>query len=147
MNEVTPVIDVDEQIEAIAKDIEALQATTFFRIAERLAEAHELFRYKRDEGGFAGWVETRLRYSRATAYRLLDVHEKLGDKASQIETLSKSALYLLAAPSTPDEVREEAIERVEAGERLSLAEVKEKIEAAQEVRRQPAAAGRRGRPD
>ena len=84
MNEVTPVIDVDEQIEAIAKDIEALQATTFFRIAERLAEAHELFRYKRDEGGFAGWVETRLRYSRATAYRLLDVHEKLGDKASKL---------------------------------------------------------------
>ena len=109
---------VDDQIEAIAKDIEALQATAFFRIAERLAEAHELFRYRRDEGGFAGWVEKRLRYSRATAYRLLDVHEKLGDKASQIETLSKSALYLLAAPSTPDEVREEAIERVEAGEQI-----------------------------
>jgi hypothetical protein len=50
------------------------------------------------------------------------VHEKLADKASQIETLSKSALYLLAAPSMP--IREEAIERVEAGERLSLAEVK-----------------------
>jgi hypothetical protein len=43
-----------------------------------------------DEGGFAGWVEKRLRYSRATAYRLLDVHEKLGDKASQIETLRRA---------------------------------------------------------
>jgi hypothetical protein len=29
-------------------------------------------------------------------------------------------LYLLAAPSTPDEVREEAIERVEAGENITF---------------------------
>ena len=84
--------DVDDQIEAIAEDIEALQATALFRIAERLAEAHELFRYRRDEGGFAGWVEKRLRYSRATMDRLLDVHEKLGDKASQIRHFEERAL-------------------------------------------------------
>jgi hypothetical protein len=61
---------------------------------------------QRDEGGFTGWAEKRLRYSRATAFRLVSVHEELGGKASQFETLSKSVLYLLAAPSTPDEVRE-----------------------------------------
>jgi hypothetical protein len=67
------------------------------------AEAHGLFRYRRDEGGFAGWVEKRLKMSRRTAYNLLDVHEKFGGESVQIlHTLPRSVLYLLAAPSTPD---------------------------------------------
>jgi hypothetical protein len=28
-----------------------------YLLAERLAEAHQLFLYKRDEGGFEGWVD------------------------------------------------------------------------------------------
>ena len=134
-NEAITAINVNDQLEAIAKDIEALQATAVLRIAERLTQAHELFLYKRDEGGFEGWVENRLKMSRRTAYRLLDVHKQFGDYESvpNWHTLPRSVLYLLATPSTPDEVREEAIERAEAGERLTLAEVKEKIEAAQET--------------
>jgi|HubBroStandDraft_2_1064218.scaffolds.fasta_scaffold1264990_2 hypothetical protein len=57
MNEATLVVDVGDQLEAIAKDIELLQATAVMRIAERLAQAHELFLYYRDEGGFEGWAE------------------------------------------------------------------------------------------
>ena len=134
MNEATPALDVDGQLEAIAKDIEALQATAVLRIAERLAEAHRLFLYKRGEGGFEGWVEKRLTMSRRTAYNLLDVYEKFGSESVQnLHTLPRSVLYLLARPSTPDEVREEAGELAKAGERLTLAEVKEKIEAAQET--------------
>jgi hypothetical protein len=67
------------------------------------AEAHGLFRYRRDEGDFAGWVEKRLKMSRRTAYNLLDVPEKFGGESVQIlHTLPRSVLYLLAAPSTPD---------------------------------------------
>jgi hypothetical protein len=40
------------------------------------------------------------------------------------ETLPRKVLYLLAAPSTPDEVRTEVIERTEAGEHLTHAQVK-----------------------
>ena len=29
--------------------------------------AHKLFLYRRDEGGFEGWVEKRLKWSRTTA--------------------------------------------------------------------------------
>ena len=71
----------------------------------------------------------------------LAVHEKFGGESVRIShTLPRSVLYLLARPSTPDEVREEAIERAEAGERLTLAEVKEKVEAAQEIIRSEALA-------
>jgi hypothetical protein len=73
--------------------------------------------------------------SRRTAYNLLDVHEKFGGESVQIlHTLPRSVLDLLAVPSTPDEVREEAIERVGAGERLTPAEVREKVEAARSAR-------------
>jgi hypothetical protein len=41
--------------------------------------------------------------------------------------LSAKALYLLAAPSTPDEVREAVAERSERGETLTHAEVKKMI--------------------
>ena len=57
----------DDRLEAIAKDIASLQTTAILRIAERLAEAHSIFHYRRDEGGFGGWVERRLNYSRDTA--------------------------------------------------------------------------------
>jgi len=54
--------------------------------------------------------------SERTAYRLLEVHAQFGGYESlpNWQTLPRSVLYLLAAPSTPDEVREEAIERVSA---------------------------------
>ena len=111
MNGATPVPDVDDQLEAIAKDIEALQASAVLRIAERLADAHKLFLYKRDEGGFEGWVAKRLRIKRSTAYNLLTVHERFGESVQNLDTLPRTVLYLLAAESTPDDVREEAIER------------------------------------
>jgi hypothetical protein len=78
------------------------------------ARARKLFLYKRDEGGFEGWVESRLRYSRTTAYNLLTVHERFGESVQSLDTLPRSVLYLLARPSTPDEVRQEAGERLQA---------------------------------
>jgi hypothetical protein len=57
--------------------------------------------------------------ARSTAYNLLDVHERLrGESVRLADTLPREVLYLLARESTPAEVREEAIERAEAGERL-----------------------------
>jgi hypothetical protein len=55
-----------------------------------------MFRYNRDEGGFQGWVERRLRWSRPTAYNLLNVHKRLGESVNQLDTLPRRVLYLLA---------------------------------------------------
>jgi hypothetical protein len=41
--------------------------------------------------------------------------------------LPVSALYLIAAPSTPEKVRDEVIERAEAGESMTRAKVKEAV--------------------
>jgi hypothetical protein len=135
MNDLT-IGDFDQQIEAIAKDIELLQSAAIIRIAERLAEARELFRYKRNGEGFVEWAETRLKFSKSTAYRLLDVHEKFRDECfPKWETLPRAALYLLAAPSTPAEVHEQVIERSQNGETFTHGQIKKLIaEALAEAR-------------
>ena len=123
----------DERLETIAKNIETLTATTTLQVAAQIAEAHEIFRYRRDEGGFGGWVETRLGYSRQTAYNLLNVHEQFGGQESvqSLDTLlTASILCLLAAPSTPTEAREEIVKRAEAGEQVSAAEAKRVVDTA-----------------
>jgi hypothetical protein len=136
MNELFPV-EVDEQLESIAKDIELLQATATLRIAERLAEAHKLFLYKRDEGGFQGWVETRLKFSRRTAYSLLDVHKQFGDSESVqlLHTLPRRVLYFISRESTPESARAAVLEAAEFGERITVADVEAAVKKAREEER------------
>jgi len=78
-----------------------------------------------------GWIASRLRFSERTAYNLLNVHERFGKECLQnLQTLPRSVLYLLAEPSTPDEACEEVAERVEAGERMTPAQIKEIVDRA-----------------
>jgi hypothetical protein len=61
----------------------------------------------------------------------MSVHD-LSLKSDKLSDLSLpiSGLYLLAAPSTPEETRNAIIERAGAGEALSVAEIKEAIDQA-----------------
>lgn len=114
----------DQCLEMIAHEIETIQATAITRVGRLLHDAQELFRHQRDEGGFQRWVETRLSIKRSTAYRLISVHERFGESVSNWDTLSKSVLYALAAPSTPDDVVAEVVTRTEDGETFTAADVK-----------------------
>ena len=95
------------------------------QIAARLKKAHDKFAYQRDEGlgGFTGWVRKRLGYSVATAYRLIQAHDRFGESLSIWQTLPRSALYLLAAPGTPEKAIAEVVQRIEAGEKPTVGEV------------------------
>jgi hypothetical protein len=51
MSDLTPIIDdSDARLESIARDIELFQDTAILRVAERLAEAHKIFRFSSIEG-------------------------------------------------------------------------------------------------
>jgi hypothetical protein len=119
----------DVELEALAKEIEHLNVKASLRIGECFAAAQEIFRYRRNEGGFTGWIESRLKYSTSTVYRLIDAYKKFGcgESFPNWETLPVSALYLLAAPSTPESAVEAIADRIDAGEKLSCAEVTEVI--------------------
>src|SRR5258706_5743352 len=118
----------ETRLEAIAAEIESVLGTAIMRVAALVAEAHELHRYQHGDGGFEGWFERRLKMSRRTAYNLLDVHKRFGDQSVQIlHTLPRSVLYLIAPDNVAEAARTEVIERAQAGERLSHAQVKEII--------------------
>jgi Protein of unknown function (DUF3102) len=82
-------------------------------------------------GEWLPWLKREFDWSRQTADRFIHVFEA-ADKLPKLGNLEVpiSGLYLLTAPSVPEAVREEAIERAEAGEKMPLAEVKRIIEDA-----------------
>jgi hypothetical protein len=132
---IMPAISDEAALEAVAREIEQLESLTILRIAARVRRIHDFFKYRRNEGGFAGYMERRLGCSSSASYRYLDVHERFGtgECLPNWETLPRSALYLLAAPATPDEAVKETAAQIEAGKKPSVAEVKKTIAKAKKA--------------
>jgi hypothetical protein len=87
---------------------------------------------------FDAWLQAEFDWSRRTAYNFIGVYKEFRGRANFAQMdIATSALYLLASPSTPGEVREEMIDRAEAGERISHTEVKAAVVEAK-AKRQPA---------
>ena len=89
-------------------------------------------------GGFEKWLKAEFEMSLSSATKIMQVGERFGNsKSVNITDLKPTALYMLAAPSMPDEVRTEIIERVENGETVDLKEIqrlkREAIETAQKL--------------
>ena len=100
------------EIKALAKRT----AQDIIEIGKRLIAVKALLPH----GAFIAWLESEFGWHRATANRFIQVAQQFGGKdLSQIATFEPSALYLLAAPSTPESVREEAIERAASGETIT----------------------------
>ena len=107
----------DDRLEQIAVEIETIQGVALLKVGERLLEAQELFRYQRDEQGFGGWVDRRLRFGQTTAYKLINVFAAFGgESVHKVDTLPKAVLYALAEPSTPPSLRAKALDMVKPGE-------------------------------
>lgn len=77
-------------------------------------------------GRFLPWVEAEFGYSRRTATNMMAVASTFGDTWESVSHLPATVLYQLAAPSTPDAVRE-AVVRSESGKLADPAAVKRAI--------------------
>lgn len=94
-------------------------AQNIFTIGEKLADVRDRLQHNKS-GGFDGWIETEFGLSRRTAYNFINVYERLANRANFAQlAVATSALYLLAAPSTPDEVVDQLLERAQAGEHIT----------------------------
>lgn len=78
-------------------------------------------------GRFLPWLEMEFQWSYPSAARFMQVGERFGEQSSQIDNFAPSALYLLAAPSTPDTARAEAI-AISAVEPVTYTKAKEIVE-------------------
>lgn len=99
-------------------------AESIVAIGEQLARVKEALGH----GHYLGWLHVEFGWSDDTAERFRNVH-KLAGRIPQIAEyqVDVSALYLLAKPSTPEPVREAALEKAAAGERVTHAALKDAI--------------------
>lgn len=93
-------------------------ASDIIEIGQKLIEV----KARLGHGQFTGWFEAELGLERTMATKFIQVAERFGAvDMLKISTFAPSALYLLAAPSTPESAREEAIERAGTGEQITHA--------------------------
>jgi hypothetical protein len=77
-------------------------------------------------GQFGPWLRAEFGWAERTARNFMSVAERFGKSARVAElTIDPTAAYLLAAASAPDEARQTAVERAEAGEQITTAVAKE----------------------
>lgn len=83
-------------------------------------------------GNWLPWLDTEFGWSPLTAQRFMQVAALKESKFSNLEnmTIDASALYLLAEPRTPNELRDEVIERAQNGEAITHDQVRELIDKA-----------------
>ncbi len=83
-------------------------------------------------GQFSEWLETEFEMDQRTAQNFMRVATMFG-KNENFSFFKPSVLYALAAPSTPESVRGQAVAKVEQGESLSVKEVQELKRKAKEA--------------
>lgn len=109
--------DCELRIRALGR----LTVEALIRIGEQLERAKQAVRH----GFFVTWLTERLGWELRTAQRYMMVWEAFkNDNLSCLDMIDPSALYLLAAPSTSSDVRNQALRRASRGERVTHAAVK-----------------------
>lgn len=104
-------------------EIRALMKRTAQDIIE-IGQKLILVKEKLAHGRFLDWIAAEFEWSYPTAARFMQVANSFS-KTYQIDKFAASALYVLAAPSTPASARSEAIARAEAGEPITYTIAKE----------------------
>jgi hypothetical protein len=92
-------------------------------------------------GKFFEWIEAEFGMSRHSAERFMNVFNTFGGKTRTVRDLQPSVLYALAAPTTPEAVRTEAVAMAKAGKPVTskiVADLKAKLRDVTAERRQSA---------
>ncbi len=96
-------------------------AQDVIEIGQKLIEVRGQIEY----GNFRKWLKAEFNWSVSAATKFIQVAEQFSCvNFTQVE-IAASALYLLAAPSTPEEARQEALERASQGEIITHALAKQ----------------------
>ena len=74
-------------------------------------------------GEFGNWLGAEFGLSQRMAQHFMNVATRLLDKSEKFSLLPPSSLYLLAAPTTPDQAIVEIEQKLDAGERLQARQV------------------------
>jgi hypothetical protein len=125
--QVHELVDDDPVLTEHAEEIRRLSkrvVADIIEIGRRLKHAHDLLR----RGRWLTWLEREFGWAHDTATRYIDLFEFSQQefelrKLRNLDDLPVSALYLLSKASCPPGARAEIGDRVDRGERLSVAKV------------------------
>ena len=100
-------------------------------IGQRLSECKRILGH----GNWLPWITREFRWSERTARNFISAFEFAQSKSASFADLAidVSSVYLLAAPSTPEQARAEVLRRAEAGEVLPHVEVKHIVDQEREA--------------
>lgn len=104
------------------KSIEKRIVSDAIEIGQKLLEVKVLLGH----GHFCEWLSREFRWSERTAQNYMMVADKSATVAD-LESVSLGALYMLVADSTPEEVRQELIDRASSGEKITRETVKSAV--------------------
>jgi Protein of unknown function (DUF3102) len=121
-----------------AEAIRGLHEQTVENIVEigrRLSECRSIL--KRD-GKWQAWLKAEFGWSERAAYNYIGLYDLAKADLQRIASsdLPLSALYLIAAPSTPESARDAVLDLAANGEKLTQEQVKEAIDEAK-ARKKP----------
>ena len=105
-------------------------AKDIWKVGQSLDQVRSCLQY----GQFVAWLEAEFEWTPRTAYNFIHVFEAFPD----LENFSKlnaaaSALYLLASPATPPEIRDEFFKRAISGEKVTHKNVQKTIQASKNL--------------
>lgn len=117
--------DVRARVETATRRLHDLERRTSESIIEMGQHLREV-KAAIGHGNFLSWLEAEFGWGKSTAYRMMEVSEKFPKLGTS--EVSPSALYLLAAESTPDEVRVEFTELAALGQKVTHKDVRAAID-------------------
>jgi hypothetical protein len=105
------VLERTERIHNLAR----MTAAGIVQIGQYLGEVKE----RLGHGNFLEWIKREFDWGERTARNFMMVHERFKSANFADLQIDVSALYLIAAPSTPEPARKEVVRRAENGEAVS----------------------------
>ncbi len=104
--------EIKQRLRRAAQDI--------WEVGQKLVEVRSWLKH----GQFEAWLKVEFGWSHRTAYNFISVYETFQDSANfAVIDVAASALYLLAAPSTPHDVRDGFLKQAQAGKKITYKQV------------------------
>ena len=85
-------------------------------------------------GAFLRWVESEVGVPARTAQAYMQVAQWVSQKGAGVTALPPTLLYLLSAPSTPEEFITSVLKRVGAGEQITFQSILKELKALREAK-------------
>jgi len=99
-------------------------AQDIWEIGQKLAEVRSRLKH----GQFETWLKAEFGWSHRTAYNFINVYEAFDKPANFAEIdIAASALYLLAAPSTSQDMRNQFVQQARAGAKITYNQVRKTL--------------------